>query len=1544
MSSPDRKTQKTRTYVQEFLKQLAIKLEANHVNSVKAKTKAGLIGVKALKDYVNKPESINFVNKLKDRLDEVDERTEAKRIQSLANSISDDVENGNRNILNQLGLNIFFNMGAFPEQTEQSEEEEQPQEEEEEEEEEEIITPKKKKKQKKEKKTKKEKTPKPKPMDSSTDEEEELKKIDEQVMKAQEKKSVSIPETSEEHGGVILKKKEWQLLKEKADDIRDNTGRIRSTLVQDFQKILKTISQQQRVSMPQVESAFEMYKESLKEDQKVSQKFIPEKLIRGKPTTAAGITVQEAEKTRRILEQQAKQIRDEAKKESDELRAELARTRREASEEAEKLREQLREAEGRAILERSTMAEQTEKSKQDILSQSEKSKQDILSQTKKQTDKLSKELKESKSKQAKLLSLVVTANKKLETAKKTESKNRKELISVANKNKNELIKKLKDTQQDTKNIKEQLKQSQQDTKNIKEQLKQAQQERTTFATKAEQTATQLAEQAETSRIQLERQATEQRVMIAQETTRRFNILDKDIKKRLIEKESKKIGNKKIKGISKENVDILINTMPADEKKLYGQSVRDLLSGNINANSMVSGIIGFGGMMATGNPMASMALQSGFNFIRNAVGFDFNTVFSDSNVRQTRSEIQEERKSRETEKTKSFENKLNALIKKQEKEQEITLKKITTKRKQDEKEFQKAIKQQQKEQEKLEEKRERLFRKTLQQGTKLEEQKKKLKEQKSRIEQLLTKPKLILTQTERQQPRTRTATTGTQIQQPILTMTETERQGIQMAPTVPEETVKKIQAMKGRYKKRIDEQKSRIEQLLTRPATATTGTQIQPPTATTGTQIQPPILTMTETERQQPRTRTATTGTQIQKPQLTTSTQNILSIPSIPRIPKRLEIKESERSQPTRKEQKPILTLKQSERSAKLLSSINNIEDIKMSEQKHTAKDLKTVSVAIKKVIATQTGQDEKDIDMEATSDIVEDLSPSFVSRMADAIRSIPTSLRNNAGNLMAVMADAIQSGVGSAMVPLSPIDTSFINSVLDIPEFKTPPTSAQAPITSGLSAALNAALPEQPTPMEAIQERKMKRFDTAFEGVEAKQEIKEVETDSAFEELEDNVRDVLTSEFEDLSPNEIDNYIRTLDESDLRYIERNSLTVDGTSKLSIMVDKQKLLKDIKNVGSSIPRVLNSVVDELKQRYQQAYGQVNALAEGKIIRSAVDYVSEMSAQVLGRVLRAINSREFVSVLTDNYRSLPSISDIHSMTVRDVPPLIAPRSEDVSEGVGAGIVGGAVGSGLATGSAMSAVSGAIPGAIAGAGVNMAIAPALREYYRSRGVNVDDPNIKKQINYYSMIPAAVAGGVVGYSGVGQGALSGAGITEKKIMVDADVLAETQAKEEQEVTKNRQWAPKQIAPTPAILDEPQQEKYAEDLETTLFDYVVPTSEGADGTIMTNQLKKNQFMNQQLRYTDAGVFVPRELWGQIMNTKPETMKKLALGSKPLIPLPEMEFIPADNETTWDNVAKLQFVNKENTSVGLFDPYGDFSDVTNYWTITPDSVLFTENP
>jgi hypothetical protein len=137
----------------------------------------------------------------------------------------------------------------------------------------------------------------------------------------------------------------------------------------------------------------------------------------------------------------------------------------------------------------------------------------------------------------------------------------------------------------------------------------------------------------------------------------------------------------------------------------------------------------------------------------------------------------------------------------------------------------------------------------------------------------------------------------------------------------------------------------------------------------------------------------------------------------------------------------------------------------------------------------------------------------------------------------------------------------------------------------------------------------------------------------------------------------------------------------------------------------------------------------------------------------------------------------------------------------------------------------------------------------------------------------------------------------------------------------------------------------YAEDLEATLFDYVAPTSEGADGTVFTNQLKRNQYMNEQLRYYKSGVFVPAKLWEQ-MNT-PENMSKekldrLALGQKPLIP--EMQFIPQDNETTWDTVAEKQYVNGENTSIEFLSPYSSYSDVTNYWATNPQSVLYTINP
>ena len=643
------------------------------------------------------------------------------------------------------------------------------------------------------------------------------------------------------------------------------------------------------------------------------------------------------------------------------------------------------------------------------------------------------------------------------------------------------------------------------------------------------------------------------------------------------------------------------------------------------------------------------------------------------------------------------------------------------------------------------------------------------------------------------------------------------------------------------------------------------------------------------------------------------------------------------------------------------------------EKKHSAKDLKTVTKAMAKIIE---GGEDPSAEVElATSDVVEDLSPSLVSRMAQAIRNIPSSIASSAENLSRTISSAVVSvSSGSADIILSPIDRVFVgrffsdyidtDKLLNIPD-----TASMTPIPQELRDRLARSVTqagetkreekererqeveEKMLSKMAVKRRGRKEIERLLAEEEKEGLVVGEETDSDFVEL----REIMANTFGDeLQINTIEQYIRTLTPNDRKaYIDFVEVNEDGNYVLPIDT-RAAIYQDIKKVEQNIGNVLRRTVQELRNSIQQSDTQsaIDQLTESKIFETAINYVQGMTATVLETLSNIpANAPNFGSVASSVYRALPTrigdIVDLGRVGIeegrRQVPSLVAPTRADMRESVLPGMVGGAYGAGMATGTAMGAVSGVIPGAIAGAGLGAMSAPAVREYYRQRGVNVDSEEFKKKLSYYSMIPAAAVGAGVGYAGLGS-SMSGAGITEKKIMVDADVLAETQAKEEQDIGKNKHWAPKQIAPNPAILDEPTQEKYAEDLETTLFDYIIPTSEGADGTIMTNQLKKNQYMNEQLRYTGTGVYIPKELWGQILNDNPATIKNLALGSKPLIPTIDMEFIPQDNEDTWNNVAKLQYVNKENTSVGLLDPYRNFSDVTNYWTVTPDSVLFTENP
>jgi len=186
--------------------------------------------------------------------------------------------------------------------------------------------------------------------------------------------------------------------------------------------------------------------------------------------------------------------------------------------------------------------------------------------------------------------------------------------------------------------------------------------------------------------------------------------------------------------------------------------------------------------------------------------------------------------------------------------------------------------------------------------------------------------------------------------------------------------------------------------------------------------------------------------------------------------------------------------------------------------------------------------------------------------------------------------------------------------------------------------------------------------------------------------------------------------------------------------------------------------------------------------------------------------------------------------------------------------------------------------------------------------------------------------------------------GIKETPIKYDPEVLDKSKKiYEQQEKTNNKFWQPKTIVPSTSILDESNQEKYIDDLETSAFDYIAPTSEGSEGTIYTNPLKTQQFINDKIRFEGAGMYIPYNTWGKLNdpnNMSQEQLKLMLLGTK----LPDLKFEPMDNATTFENVQTVHLVNNEQDSIEMFSPYSQFSNVDNNWWSNEKSVLYTINP
>lgn len=164
-----------------------------------------------------------------------------------------------------------------------------------------------------------------------------------------------------------------------------------------------------------------------------------------------------------------------------------------------------------------------------------------------------------------------------------------------------------------------------------------------------------------------------------------------------------------------------------------------------------------------------------------------------------------------------------------------------------------------------------------------------------------------------------------------------------------------------------------------------------------------------------------------------------------------------------------------------------------------------------------------------------------------------------------------------------------------------------------------------------------------------------------------------------------------------------------------------------------------------------------------------------------------------------------------------------------------------------------------------------------------------------------------------------------ERKIELPAGIYSQQQGKEFDTTMPNMargMLRPKFIMPDADILQPSNQELAADALEFAMFDFVEPSSEGAEGTNQTNILKAFQKENENIRYRGAGVVVNSLFNNDANDLTREQITKMFLGP----PIPPMVFTEIQQNLSEYEVNQFD-VNNELTAVEFFSPYNNFTDV-----------------
>jgi hypothetical protein len=247
----------------------------------------------------------------------------------------------------------------------------------------------------------------------------------------------------------------------------------------------------------------------------------------------------------------------------------------------------------------------------------------------------------------------------------------------------------------------------------------------------------------------------------------------------------------------------------------------------------------------------------------------------------------------------------------------------------------------------------------------------------------------------------------------------------------------------------------------------------------------------------------------------------------------------------------------------------------------------------------------------------------------------------------------------------------------------------------------------------------------------------------------------------------------------------------------------------------------------------------------------------------------------------------------------------RQSRIVEGGTAGAVGGGI-AGVASGGALGMAGRLVSGGIAGGGAGI-------------GGGLAGGAIGKKIGGEKGERVGQAVGGLG-AGIYAGYVAGSKLAQVQ---EVPVQIPDQVVPQEEPLRSRSGKgtlrPRFIIPTTDILNKTNNEIQADLDEFSAFDYVLPSSEGTEGNISNNALKRQAIIQNELILNGGGITI-ESMWGEEPKISEEEQREQFIGDK-LSPIPEMKMGVIEDENSVGRYTIMAQPNIWNAGSIKLNPY-----------------------